>query len=58
MHHTLLRHDPTRAPRAAYAATKTGCLAAHPDDHAAYGACKSALIDRLEPLALSESARP
>ncbi|MDU8926543.1 GrpB family protein [Alisedimentitalea sp. MJ-SS2] len=46
----LLRRD--SHVRAAYGATKARCLGEHPNDHAAYGACKSALIDTLEARAL------
>ena len=50
----LLRWD--EEARAAYAEAKHACIARHPDDHRAYGDCKSALIDRLEARALSSPA--
>lgn len=49
----LLRRD--AASHRAYAERKQHCLEKHPDDHVAYGDCKSELIKRLEATALTES---
>lgn len=50
----LLRRD--AEARDTYGTRKAACLAAHPEDHRAYGECKSALIDNLERIALEGAA--